>query len=76
MSDKSPKTIQIVLDFSPKILGNVFEKQPNIMKRFVDQEFRGWKKSKSWKSLLFRGARQVGKTFSVRKLEEMYFDFY
>lgn len=46
------------------------------MKRLIDQELKEWKESKSRKSLLLRGARQVGKTFAVRKLGESYPDFY
>lgn len=46
------------------------------MKRLVDQELKDWKKSTARKALLLRGARQVGKTFSVRKLGESYADFH
>lgn len=46
------------------------------MKRLIDQELKNWKKSNNRKSLILRGARQVGKTFSVRKLGETYADFY
>jgi predicted AAA+ superfamily ATPase len=46
------------------------------MKRLVDQELREWKRSAGRKSLLLRGARQVGKTFAVRKLGSSYPDFY
>ena len=46
------------------------------MKRLIDQELREWKESKGRKSLLLRGARQVGKTFSVRQLGKTYTDFY
>lgn len=52
------------------------EKQPKLMKRIIDQELKEWKKSSGRKSLILRGARQVGKTFSVRKLGESYTDFY
>jgi len=38
------------------------------MKRFVDQRFLQWKSNPERKSLLVRGARQVGKTYSVREL--------
>ena len=38
------------------------------MKRFIDNQFDIWRKSTSRKSLLVRGARQVGKTYSVRNL--------
>lgn len=46
------------------------------MKRLIDQELKKWKTSSGRKSLLLRGARQVGKTFSVRRLGETYADFY
>jgi predicted AAA+ superfamily ATPase len=46
------------------------------MKRLIDQELKNWKESKGRKSLLLRGARQVGKTFSVRELGKTYTDFY
>ncbi len=52
------------------------EKQPKPMKKLIDQELRKWKESSSRKSLIIRGARQVGKTFAVRKLGESYPDFY
>jgi uncharacterized protein len=42
------------------------------MKRLIDHYLQGWKKSPSRKALLIRGARQVGKTFSVRSLGESY----
>lgn len=46
------------------------------MKRLIDQELRNWKTSNGRKSLILRGARQVGKTFAVRKLGSSYADFY
>lgn len=46
------------------------------MKRLIDQELKNWKNSPNRKSLCLRGARQVGKTFSVRKLGKSYPDFY
>ncbi len=46
------------------------------MKRLIDKELRSWKASISRKSLVLRGARQVGKTFSVRRLGETYADFH
>jgi len=52
------------------------EKEPKIMKRLIDQELKNWKNSGNRKSLILRGARQVGKTFSVRKLGETYVDFH
>lgn len=76
MSEKKPKTHKIVLDFSPKIGECVFEKRPNCMKRLIDQDLKDWKGASGRKSLVLRGARQVGKTFSVRKLGQSYADFY
>lgn len=35
------------------------------MKRFIDMELDKWKGSKNRESLIFRGASQVGKTYSV-----------
>ncbi|HEV3269385.1 MAG TPA: AAA family ATPase [Candidatus Rhabdochlamydia sp.] len=46
------------------------------MKRLIDQELKNWKSSSNRKSLILRGARQVGKTFSVRKLGKTYTDFH
>ena len=46
------------------------------MKRLIDQDLTTWKMSKGRKSLILRGARQVGKTFAVRKLGKSYPDFY
>ena len=46
------------------------------MKRLIDQELRDWKGSSIRKALLLRGARQVGKTFSVRQLGKSYADFH
>lgn len=44
------------------------------MKRFIDQELKRWKESKRRKPLILRGARQVGKTYSVKQFGEKYFD--
>lgn len=38
------------------------------MKRLIDQELLDWKNKKNRKVLLLRGARQVGKTYSIREL--------
>lgn len=38
------------------------------MKRLIDWHLMRWKNSKTRKSLLLRGARQVGKTYAIRKL--------
>jgi predicted AAA+ superfamily ATPase len=45
------------------------------IKRHIDNELENWSKSKVRKPLLLRGARQVGKTSSVRKLGEK-FDYF
>lgn len=45
------------------------------MKRFVDQDLVRWKSDPNRKTLLVRGARQVGKTYSVRELAKT-FDHY
>ncbi len=46
------------------------------MKRLIDQELKDWKQSSMRKSLVLRGARQVGKTFAVRQLGRTYDDFH
>jgi predicted AAA+ superfamily ATPase len=38
------------------------------MERFIDKELNQWKEKKDRKVLLLRGARQVGKTYSMREL--------
>ncbi|MDR3000215.1 MAG: AAA family ATPase [Fibromonadaceae bacterium] len=45
------------------------------MERRVDKELVLWKNSKEHKVLLLRGARQVGKSSSVRKLAELFEHF-
>lgn len=45
------------------------------MNRIIDYFLQEWKHKDSRKSLLLRGARQVGKTHSVRKLGMSYEDF-
>jgi predicted AAA+ superfamily ATPase len=44
------------------------------VKRFIDQELRKWKKSRRRKPLIVRGARQVGKTYSVGQSGKDCFD--
>lgn len=44
------------------------------MKRFIDQDLKKWKESKRRKPLILRGARQVGKTYSVKQFGKQYFD--
>lgn len=45
------------------------------MKRIIDHFLQQWKQGSIRKPLLIRGARQVGKTYSVRKFGESYKDF-
>lgn len=44
------------------------------MKRFIEAELRKWAKSKRRKPLIVKGARQVGKTYIIKKFGEEYFD--
>ncbi|MBU0568390.1 AAA family ATPase [bacterium] len=44
------------------------------MKRFIDRELKKWKESKRRKPLILRGARQVGKTYSLRQFGQDHFD--
>jgi len=44
------------------------------MRRFIDQRLEKWKLSRRRKPLILRGARQVGKTYSVKQFGEKYFD--
>jgi len=44
------------------------------MKRDIDTKLLEWKKSEFRKPLIIRGARQVGKTYSVCKFGENYFE--
>lgn len=37
------------------------------MKRFIEEKFKAWKDSKARKPLIVRGARQVGKTFTIKE---------
>ena len=46
------------------------------MKRFIDQELLKWKSRKRRKPLIVRGARQVGKTYSIRSFGESHFDMF
>jgi len=45
------------------------------MKRIIDYFLLDWKNSRTRKSLLLRGARQIGKTYAARKLGETYESF-
>jgi predicted AAA+ superfamily ATPase len=42
------------------------------MERLIDKELKQWKDKKDRKVLLLRGARQVGKTYSIRKLSQCF----
>lgn len=44
------------------------------MKRFIDQELIKWKESSRRKPLVVRGARQVGKTYSIKSFGWEHFD--
>ena len=44
------------------------------MKRFIDQELKSWSESRRRKPLIIRGARQVGKTWSVKQFGSKAFD--
>ena len=43
------------------------------MKRFIEQKLIAWKQADSRKPLIVRGARQVGKTFSILQFGKNYF---
>jgi len=42
------------------------------MKRNIDKDLQEWRDLKDRKSLLIRGARQIGKTFSIRQLGQTF----
>lgn len=44
------------------------------MKRFITDDLLKWKNSKYRKPLILKGARQVGKTYIVKKFAEDYYD--
>ena len=44
------------------------------MKRFIENDLKKWKERKRRKPLILRGARQVGKTYSVMRFGEDSFD--
>ena len=46
-----------------------------MLRRKIDSILQEWKKNKDKKSLLVRGARQVGKTTTIRHLGESYSSF-
>jgi uncharacterized protein len=43
------------------------------LKRFIDDDLRKWKDSKQRKPLILRGARQVGKTYSLKEFGKKQF---
>ena len=45
----------------------------SVLKRKIDQKLVQWKKSRSRRPLLIRGARQVGKTYSVTQFGKKQF---
>lgn len=45
------------------------------MKRIIDWHLRTWKEEKKRKPLLLKGARQIGKTYSVRELKNDFESF-
>lgn len=45
------------------------------MKRFIDKYLLEWKDSTLRKPLILRGARQVGKTYSVKQLGQLFENF-
>lgn len=45
------------------------------MKRLIDHYLLEWKESKTRKSLLLHGARQIGKTYAVRELSKSFEHF-
>ena len=44
------------------------------MKRLIEQDLANWKNSRRRKPLILRGARQVGKTYSITRFGEKSFD--
>ena len=46
-----------------------------MMKRKIDLYLQDWKQDSAHKPLIVRGARQVGKTFSVRQFGKTYSSF-
>ena len=44
------------------------------MRRFIDEKLKRWKERPQRKPLILRGARQVGKTWSLKEFGKNYFD--
>ena len=45
------------------------------MRRKIDQYLKNWKEKKDRKPLIIKGARQVGKTYSIREFGKTYKSF-
>ncbi len=46
------------------------------MKRFIESYFASWKDNPNRKPLIIRGARQVGKTYSIEKFGKEFFEYF
>ena len=44
------------------------------MKRFIDHDLEQWRNTRRRNPLILRGARQAGKTYSIRRFGETRFD--
>ena len=58
----------------PKILFIICENRI-AMRRKIDQYLKNWKEKKDRKPLIIKGARQVGKTYSIREFGKTYKSF-
>lgn len=47
-----------------------------MLKRKLEEELKVWKNKDNKKCLIIEGARQVGKTFTIRRFAEQYYDNY
>ena len=47
-----------------------------MLKRKLEEELKVWKNKDNKKCLIIEGARQVGKTFTIRHFAEQYYDNY
>ena len=65
------------MQFQPKthVISYVFQPKNTKISRIINHFLQQWKQDSLRKPLLIRGARQVGKTYSVRKLGALYKDF-
>jgi predicted AAA+ superfamily ATPase len=75
----APKFMQNSSKFAPKFVQEIsilwLVMANRYLERRVDKELVFWKNDKEHKLLLLRGARQVGKSRSVRKLAELFEHF-